>query len=75
MSLVKYRMTGLTCEGCTCGHCGQPILFFLKCMLGVLSVAPDFEEDTVVIEYDQDLITPKEIVDLVKNRGYSIDEI
>jgi len=75
MKFIKYKMTGLTCEGCTCGHCGQPILIYLKCMDGILKVTPDFEEDTVLIEYDQNVISPKVIVDLVKNRGYSIDEI
>jgi copper chaperone CopZ len=44
-------------------------------MDGILKVTPDFEEDMVLIEYDQDVISPKAIVDLVKNRGYSIDEI
>jgi len=75
MNFIKYKMTGLTCEGCTCGHCGQPILIYLKCMDGIINVTPDFEENTAIIEYDQSIITPKAIIDLVQKRGFSIDEI
>jgi len=74
MNFVKYKMTGLTCEGCTCGHCGQPILIYLRCMTGIMKVTPNFVEDTVVIEYDENVISPKDIIDLVKKRDYSIDE-
>lgn len=75
MKNIQYKMTGLTCEGCTCGHCGQPILIYLRCIDGIINVTPNFEEDTVDIEYDDQIISPKEIKKLVQKRGYEIDEI
>ncbi|MBU1143430.1 MAG: hypothetical protein KKH92_07275 [Firmicutes bacterium] len=75
MEKVQYKMTGLTCEGCTCGHCGQPILIYLRCLDGIVHVHPNFILDSVEIEYDQEIISPKEIVKMVQKRGYSIDEI
>ncbi len=75
MKLIQFKMTGLTCEGCTCGHCGQPILIYLRCIDGILNVTPNFEDDTVKIQYDDQIISIKEMMVLVRKRGYAIDEI
>jgi copper chaperone CopZ len=67
------KMTGLTCTGCTCGHCGQPILFFLSCQLGINKVEPHFEEQTVTIEYDETIMTFEELIQAIKVRGYAVE--
>ncbi|MDO9628438.1 MAG: heavy-metal-associated domain-containing protein [Acholeplasmataceae bacterium] len=75
MAIKNYKMSGLTCEGCTCGHCGQPILIYLRCLEGVSKVSPDFNLDTVLIEYDQNVTSSADIIELVQKRGFQINEI
>lgn len=67
------KMTGLTCTGCTCGHCGQPILFFLSCLFGIHKVEPHFEEQTVTIEYDETLLTFDQLIHSIQARGYAVE--
>lgn len=70
MQIAQFKVEGLTCEGCTCGHCGQPALIFLSCLDGIFSVKPNFENDMVMIEFDQDDLTADEIVSKAFMRGY-----
>jgi len=66
-------MTGLTCTGCTCGHCGQPIIFYLSCILGIHKVEPNFEKQTVTIEYDESILTFEKLIQSIKARGYAVE--
>ncbi len=75
MGITNYRIKGLTCDGCTCGHCGQPILIYLRCINGIISVNPNFNEDTIEVEYDHHVMSSKDIIKLVKKRGFAINEI
>jgi len=70
MQIAKYKVEGLTCEGCTCGHCGQPALIFLRCLDGISSVNPDFENDTVLIEFDSNDLSKDEIISKAFKRGF-----
>lgn len=66
-------MTGLTCTGCTCGHCGQPIIIFLSCILGVKAIEPHFEQQTVIIEYDEEIMALDQLLEKITHRGYDIE--
>jgi len=70
MQNARFKVEGLTCEGCTCGHCGQPVLIFLRCFDGIFSVNPDFENDTVSIVFDANDISIDEIISKSFKRGY-----
>ncbi|TNF07036.1 MAG: copper chaperone [Bacillota bacterium] len=70
MESRKLKIEKLTCENCNCGHCGQPILFLLKSLLGVITVHEDFDLNTVDITYEQDVITLNEILSILNQRGY-----
>jgi copper chaperone CopZ len=70
MSQTKLKINQLTCENCNCGHCGQPILFLLKSLLGVMSVKENFDQNTVDITYEGDIISMTEILSILKRRGY-----
>ncbi len=70
MEKATYKVEGLTCEGCTCGHCGQPVLIFLRCLDGIYSVNPDFETDTVMIEFDPNDLSIDEIISKAFKRGF-----
>jgi copper chaperone CopZ len=60
----------LTCEGCNCGHCGQPILIMLKSMYGILGVDADFDNNLVTLLYDENEITDIDIIERLGSRGY-----
>lgn len=75
MQIAKLKVKGLTCEGCTCGHCGQPFLIFLRCVKGIDQVVPDFETDTVEVEFNILEISMSELQKISKIRGYEIEEV
>lgn len=68
-------MNGLTCEGCTCGHCGQPILFFLSSLQGVTQIVPNFHQKTIMIQFDEKNLTKEKLIQTIKNRGFAIEEV
>jgi len=70
MRIAQFKVEGLTCEGCTCGHCGQPALIFLSCLDGIFNVKPDFENDMVMIEFNPDDLSADEIISKAFKRGY-----
>jgi copper chaperone CopZ len=72
MEQKTLRMTGLTCEGCTCGHCGQPIMIFLSCLHGVIQTLPDYTNQTVVVSYDEKIITSDQLIYAIQKRGYAV---
>ena len=71
MKIVELKIEKLTCDGCNCGHCWQLVLFLLKSLFGIMTVKEDFDKNTVVIENENDVITVKEIVNILKKRGYN----
>ncbi len=66
------KMTGLTCEGCTCGHCGQPIMIFLSCLHGVIKTFPDYTNNTVVVSYNEQILTSDQLIEAIQKRGYAV---
>ena len=70
MKSIKLKIEKLTCENCNCGHCGQPILFLLKSLFGIMSVHEDFDHNTVDITYEHEVISANEIVSILNKRGY-----
>ena len=55
MKIVELKIEKLTCDGCNCGHCWQLVLFLLKSLFGIMTVKEDFDKNTVVIEYENDV--------------------
>jgi copper chaperone CopZ len=72
MEQKTLKMPGLTCEGCTCGHCGQPIMIFLSCLHGVIKTFPDYTDNTVVVTYDEQIMTSDQLFDAISKRGYAV---
>ncbi|MDX9691202.1 MAG: heavy-metal-associated domain-containing protein [Acholeplasmataceae bacterium] len=70
MKQTTLKINQLTCENCNCGHCGQPILFLLKGLFGIMSVKEDFDQNTVDITYEDDVINITEILSILHRRGY-----
>ena len=64
----KYSVTGMTCAACSAG-----IERTLKKIKGIQSVEVSLMGERMTLEYDETLVSEKDIFDAVIELGYSID--
>ena len=66
MANVKLRVTGMTC-----GHCQAKVEKALKGIAGVYSAVIDLPDGEAEIDFDDDSVTPDQLVAAVANAGYA----
>ena len=67
---VTLKIDGLTCPGCNCGHCPEPMLNRLAALKCVNRVVLDFDEDTLLIDIDEWGSAKQEIEAFFTNEAY-----
>jgi copper chaperone CopZ len=65
MANVKLRITGMTC-----GHCQAKVEQALKGVRGVYSAIVDLPDGEVEVDFDDDAVTPAELLGAVQKAGY-----
>ncbi len=56
----------------TCGSCERVIRKALSTEQGVSSLEFDFQNKTVTVEHDQDMISGSRVAELIKSKGYDV---
>lgn len=65
MEKVVYEVTGMTCSSCVAS-----VENSVKKLDGVDSVAVSLLTNSMIVEYDENVLSSSEIVDIVKDAGY-----
>lgn len=65
MANVKLRITGMTC-----GHCLAKVEKALKSVSGVYSAVVDLPDGEAEVDFDDDAVTPVELIGAVQKAGY-----
>ena len=65
MANVKLWVTGMTC-----GHCQATVEQALKGVLGVYSAVVDLQDGAAEVDFNDDALTPDQLVAAVKAAGY-----
>lgn len=66
MANVKLRITGMTC-----GHCLAKVEKALKGVSGVYWAAVDLPDGEAEVDFDDDQVTPTQLISAVQHAGYS----
>ncbi|KAL2005659.1 hypothetical protein VTN00DRAFT_10152 [Thermoascus crustaceus] len=66
----EISTTTLAVEGMTCGACTSAVEGGLKDVPGVKSVNVSLLSERAVVEHDASLVTPKQIADIIEDRGF-----
>ena len=62
----------LNVNGMTCEHCVDTIKEAVGILVGVLRVDVDIEQKQVVVEFDEKLAKPEDLVDKIKEIGFEV---
>lgn len=65
MANVKLRVTGMTC-----GHCQAKVEKALKGVSGVYSAVIDLPDGEAEVDFNDDTVTPDQLVAAVTRAGY-----
>ena len=63
-----FHVTGMTCGGCEVG-----VRRVVKKLDGVEEVEASYKEETAVITYQHEKVTPEEIIEAIESLGYSAE--
>lgn len=63
-----FHVSGMTCGGCEVG-----VRRVVTKLEGVESVEASYEEEQAVVTYNQDKVTPEQIVEAIKTLGYEAE--
>ena len=64
----KYKVSGMTCNGCA-----STVNNIIKMQKGVNSVEVKYPENTAEVSFDESVITEDKIIEVVKMMGYSLN--
>ena len=62
----------LNVEGITCEHCVDTIKEAVGILTGVLRVDVDIEKKQVVIEFDEKMAKPEDLIDKIEEIGFKV---
>ena len=65
MANVKLKITGMTC-----GHCLAKVEKALKGVTGVYTAVVDLPEGEAEVDFDDDQVTPTQLIGAVQHAGY-----
>ena len=60
----------LNVDGITCDHCVDTIKEAVGILIGVLRVDVDIEQKQVVVEFDEKLAKPEDLIDKIEEIGF-----
>ena len=63
-----FHVTGMTCGGCEVG-----VRRVVKKLDGVEEVEASYKEETAVITYQPEKVTPEQIIEAIESLGYSAE--
>jgi copper chaperone len=64
----------LKVNGMTCGHCVKAVTDALQSQDGVTRADVDLTAGRARVEYDESLVTPRELANVVSDEGYEAEE-
>ena len=67
--------TTLKVTGMTCGHCVRSVTDALGGLDGVQSTNVDLEAGRATVVYDEDRVSPRDMVSAVLDEGYTAEEV
>ena len=62
----------LNVNGITCEHCVDTIKEAVVILVGVLRVDVDIEQKQVVVEFDEKLAKPEDLIDKIERIGFEL---
>ena len=62
----------LNVDGITCEHCVDTIKEAVGILVGVLRVDVDIEQKQVVVEFDEKLAKPEDLIDKIEEIGFEV---
>ena len=62
----------LNVDGITCGHCVDTIKEAVEILDGVFSVDVDIEKKQVVVEFDEKMAKPEDLIDKIEEVGFEV---
>ena len=62
----------LNVNGITCEHCVDTIKENVEILVGVLRVDVDIEQKQVVVEFDEKLAKPEDLIDKIEEIGFEV---
>ena len=62
----------LNVDGITCEHCVDTIKEAVVILVGVLRVDVDIEQKQVVVEFDEKLAKPEDLIDKIEEIGFEV---
>lgn len=66
--------TTLKVSGMTCGHCVRAVQSALEGRAGVKRADVDLQGGRASVEYDENVVTPRELAGVVADEGYEAEE-
>jgi copper chaperone len=67
--------TTLKVAGMTCQHCVRSVQSALESQDGVQSANVDLQGGRALVEYDDAVVTPRELAGVVAEEGYEAEEV
>jgi copper chaperone len=67
--------TTLKVDGMTCQHCVRAVAGALENQDGVKRADVDLQAGRATVEYDEALVTPRELASAVADEGYEAEEV
>ena len=62
----------LNVDGITCEHCVDTIKEAVGILVGVLRVDADIEQKQVVVDFDEKLAKPEDLIDKIEEVGFKV---
>ena len=62
----------LNVDGITCDHCVATIKEAVGILVGVLRIDVDIEQKKVVVEFDEKLAKPEDLIDKIEEIGFEV---
>ena len=62
----------LNVDGITCGHCVDTIKEAVEILDGIFSVDVDIEKKQVVVEFDEKMAKPEDLIDKIEEVGFKV---
>ena len=62
----------LNVDGITCEHCVETIKEAVGILVGVLRVVVDIEKKQVVVEFDEKMAKPEDLIDKIEEVGFKV---
>jgi len=62
----------LNVDGITCDHCVDTIKEAVEILVGVLRVDVDIAQKQVVVEFDEKLAKPEDLIDKIEEIGFEV---